>query len=325
MLGRRNENGESEKSARMSRTPWLWHPTQRERNADDGLSRAFLGRQESIITMKVSFIKPRRELRAYIESFWVCESSTGLPLTDQSLAVPNGCSKLIIPYENSLGGTSEGCAGVSHEHGLYFVGNRDKTTLIHSSARKTGFIGIEFSPHGAYPLFGISMQETVEPKIFDAEEIFGPWARAARETLCNLEEVHEKVNFVQDELVGLSRRKQRDNRIIDFCVKTLKMAHGRMRIKELERKTGYTRRYLDLLFREHVGLSPKVLAGVFRFQRFYQRWAQGLSHDFLKNELYDYYYDQAHFWKECRKMTGCSPREFVISVSNEFGRRLALR
>jgi AraC-like DNA-binding protein len=208
---------------------------------------------------------------------------------------------------------------------LYFVGNRDKTTLIHSSARKTGFLGIEFSPHGAFPLFGISMQETVEPKIFDAEVVFGRWARTTRETLCNLEGVHEKVNFIQDELVGLSHGKRRDNRLIDFCVKTLKVACGRMPIKELEHKTGYTRRYLDLLFRQHVGLSPKVLAGVFRFQRFYQKWAQGLSCDFLKNELYDYYYDQAHFWKECKKMTGYSPREFMISVSNEFGRRLTLR
>ena len=275
--------------------------------------------------MRLSFVKPRQELHPYIESFWVCESPTGIPLTDQSLAVPNGCSKLIIPYENSLGGISEGCTGVSHEHGLYFVGNRDKATLIHSSVRKTGFIGIEFSPHGAFPIFGIPMQETVERRIFDGEELFGRWAREARETLCNLEGVDEKVNFIQDELVRLSRRKQRDNRVIDFCVKTLKLAHGRVPIGELERKTGYTRRYLDLLFKQHVGLAPKVLAGIFRFQRFYQKWAQGLSYDFLKKELYDYYYDQAHFSKEFKRMTGHSPLQFMSDVSNEFGRRLVLR
>ena len=275
--------------------------------------------------MRLSFVKPSQELQPYVDSFWVCESPIGIPLTDQSLAVPNGCSKLIIPYENSLAGISEGCAGVSREHGLYFVGNRDKTTLIHSSARKTGFIGIEFSPHGAFPLFGISMHETVGPKMCDAEVVFGRWARATREILCNLEEVHEKVNFMQDELARLSRRKQRDNRVIDFCVKALKQVHGRIPIKELERKTGYTRRYLDLLFRQQVGLAPKVLAGIFRFQRFYQRWALGLSYDFLKKELYDYYYDQAHFSKEFKRMTGYSPREFMISVPNEFGRRLALR
>jgi len=275
--------------------------------------------------VRLSFVKPRLELQPSIESFWVFESATGIALTDRNLAVPNGCPKLIIPYENSLSGISEDRAGVSREHGLYFVGNRIKATLIHSSARKTGFIGIEFSPHAAFPLFGIPMHETVEEKIFDSEVLFGRWGRQTRETLCNMEKPEQKVNFIQDELVKLSRRSQRSNGVIEFCVNALKLAHGRMPIKELERKTGYSRRYLDLLFRQQVGLPPKVLAGIFRFQMLYRKWAQGLSYDLLKERLYDYYYDQAHFSKEFRRMTGYSPREFMTGVSNGFGRRLSLK
>src|SRR6516225_8513504 len=161
--------------------------------------------------MKVSFIKPRHELWPYVESLWVCESATGMPLADRNLAVPNGCSKLIIPYENSLMGISDGHVGVSHEHGFYFVGNRIKATLIHSTARRTGFIGIEFSPQGAFPLFGIPMQETVDEKIFDTDVLFGQWGRETRESLCNLEKVDQKVNFIQNELLKLSRRNQRSN------------------------------------------------------------------------------------------------------------------
>ena len=97
-----------------------------------------------------------------------------------------------------------------------------------------------------------------------------------------------------------------------------------MAIKELERKTGYSRRYLDLLFGEHVGLSPKALAEIFRFQRFYRKCAKGLCYDVLKQELYDYYYDQAHFTKEFKRMTGYSPQKFTLEISNEFGRRLSL-
>ena len=275
--------------------------------------------------MRLSFVKPRLELQPYIESFWVFESATGIALTDRDLAVPNGCAKLIIPYENSLSGISEDRAGVSREHGLYFVGNRIKATLIHSSARKTGFIGIEFSPHAAFPLFGIPMHETVDEKIFDSEVLFGRWGRETREALCDLEEVDQKVTFIQDELVKLSRRSQRGNGVIEFCVNALKLAHGRMRIRELERRTGYSRRYLDLLFKQQVGLPPKVLAGIFRFQIFYRKWAQGLSYDLLKERLYDYYYDQAHFSKEFKRMTGYSPQEFMTGASNGFGRRLSLK
>ena len=248
-----------------------------------------------------------------------------MALADRSLAVPNGCAKLIIPYENSLAGICEARTGVSREHGLYFVGNRAKATLIHSSARKTGFIGIEFTAQGAFPLFGIPMQETAEEKIFDSEVLFGRWGRETTEALCNLERVEQKVNFIQDELVRLSRRNQPSNGVVDFCVRTLKLANGRMPIRELQRKTGYTRRYLDILFKTHVGLSPKALAEIFRFQVFYRKWAQGLSYDVLKEDLYDYYYDQAHFSKEFKRMTGHSPLEFMTDVSNEFGRRLALK
>ena len=146
-----------------------------------------------------------------------------------------------------------------------------------------------------------------------------------QEALCNLEEVDQKVTLIQDELVKLSRGSQRGNGVIEFCVNALKLAHGRMRIRELERRTGYSRRYLDLLFKQQVGLPPKVLAGIFRFQIFYRKWAQGLSYDLLKERLYDYYYDQAHFSKEFKRMTGYSPQEFMTGASNGFGRRLSLK
>jgi methylphosphotriester-DNA--protein-cysteine methyltransferase len=95
-------------------------------------------------------------------------------------------------------------------------------------------------------------------------------------------------------------------------------------IGELERKTGYSRRYLEILFKNHVGLPPKALAGICRFQKFYQKWAAGVPFERVKEELYDYYYDQAHFTKAFKKMTSFSPEHFILDVPNEFGRRLSL-
>lgn len=274
--------------------------------------------------MRVSFVQPRPELQPYIESFWVFESAVGMPLKDTSMAAPNGCPKLIIPYENSLVSVADGRTQISHEQGLYFVGNRDTSTLIHSVGRKTGFIAIEFSPHGAFPIFGIPMQETANC-LFDADVVFGRWGRDIREALRNLEKVNQKVQFIQDELVRLKNKHQRDNSLIDFCIRALKLTDGRIAVRELERRTGYTRRYLDLLFSNHVGLSPKVLARIFRFQQFYEKWARGLPYDIFKEDFEDYYYDQAHFTKEFKKMTGFSPRRFAREVSNEFGRRITLK
>jgi hypothetical protein len=73
------------------------------------------------------------------------------------------------------------------------------------------------------------MQETVDEKIFDTDVLFGQWGRETRETLCNLERVDQKVNFIQDELVKLSRRNQQSNGVVEFCVNALKLAQEEIR------------------------------------------------------------------------------------------------
>src|SRR5262245_31408544 len=75
---------------------------------------------------------------------------------------------------------------------MYFVGNRDSATLIRSSARKTGFIAIEFRPHGAFPIFGVPMSETAN-RLWETDSVFGPWSREVQETVNNIEDVKQKV------------------------------------------------------------------------------------------------------------------------------------
>jgi AraC-like DNA-binding protein len=274
--------------------------------------------------MRISFIEPKAELLPYIEALWVFESSIGMPQVDRSMAAPNGCAKLIIPYQNSLTSIADKRVQISHEQGMYFVGNRDTSTIIQSTTKRTGFIAIEFKPFGAYPFFGIPMDESVN-RLLDCDDAFGLWARNVREVLCNLERVGQKVDFIQEQLIARIREKDRRNTVIEFCVKALKDADGRMPIHELERKTGYSRRYLDILLKQHVGLPPKAMAAIFRFQKFYRQWAQGFSFDQLKDALYEHYYDQSHFTREFKRITGYSPRRFTNEVSNEFGRRLTLK
>jgi methylphosphotriester-DNA--protein-cysteine methyltransferase len=250
------------------------------------------------------------------------ESPTGFP--DDSIAAPNGCSKLIIPYENSLVAVTNGRFQISYEQKLYFVGNRDISTLLKSSSRRTGFIAIEFCPNGAYPIFGLPMAETFNG-LWEADDLFAKWVEASEKLSTIYRGWTRKLPSSRMSSSTLLRKKDRRSSVVDYCVQSLRSTDGRISIRELAQRTGYSRRYLDLLFSEHVGLAPKVLAGIFRFQRFYRRWAEGKSFDLVKDELYDYYYDQSHFTKEFVKMTGHSPRRFGLEVANEFGRRLLQR
>ena len=122
------------------------------------------------------------------------------------------------------------------------------------------------------------------------------------------EGMQQKIDCVQEHLIDLLHRHTLQSPIVDFCVESLKRTNGLIPIRELERYTGYTRRYLEILFKHQVGLSPKVLGGIFRFQKFYRKWAEKHSFEELKEELYDYHYDQPHFTREFKRMTGFPSR-----------------
>src|SRR5262249_61315353 len=135
-------------------------------------------------------------------------------------------------------------------------------------------------PHGAFPVFGIAMNETLNA-VGDADVYLGHWAETLWDGLNDLQDAEQRVAFVQCQLTlqlrtnlgrPLQRRQEAGHAVVAHCVRALKSADGRVPIRELEQTTGYSRRYLDQLFRRHVGLSPKVLGGIFRFRRFYGRW-----------------------------------------------------
>ncbi len=274
--------------------------------------------------MKIEFVPRRGELKPFVHLIWTFESPVGMPASDANLAAPNGCPKLILNCENSIVSVVDGRVQLSREHALYFIGTREGPALLRTNSGQTSFIGIEFFPFGAHPFFGVPMAETANG-LWRADDIMNKWGRSICERIRSLPTMIAKTDFLQDELIHLLNRKPIRNKLVEYCVSTLKDTNGLIPISELERQAGYTRRYLEILFKEHVGLSPKVLSGIFRFQKFYRRWAQNLPYDRLKDELYDYYYDQAHFDKEFKRMTGFPPGKFRDEISNEFGRQLALR
>jgi transcriptional regulator GlxA family with amidase domain len=102
------------------------------------------------------------------------------------------------------------------------------------------------------------MSETSN-QLCESDCVFGQWSRELQEKLNNLECVDQKVACIQDRLTFMLRKNRRSASIVDYCVGALRSADGRMPIRELEQRTGFSRRYLDRLFQQHVGPSPKVL------------------------------------------------------------------
>jgi AraC-like DNA-binding protein len=88
-------------------------------------------------------------------------------------------------------------------------------------------------------------------------------------------------------------------------------------IGKIVEESGYSHRHFIQLFRQTVGISPRIYTRLLRFQ-------QTLRHGFDKTRgrwidvaLEAGYADQAHFNREFRELTGISPTEYLRNRSGD--------
>ncbi len=268
--------------------------------------------------MKVSFTKPQKQLSPYVASLWVFESSFGVPITDSRIIVPDGRAKIIIPYKNPLSVVVEDSPIYTKELQIFLAGIQNNPRTICSPTTDTGTIGVELTPKGLYRFFNLSMYEITD-RIYSFEDLFGAWGVRLQNRLGDIENPDEKLAFLQNALAHLLHGNTKSYALLDRTIDIITQSHGMIRIHELAAQTGYSKRYLDMLFKEHVGLSPKSLASILRFQNIYQPWAQENAAALLNDDLYAYYYDQSHFIKEFKRFTGYAPQKYT-ELATEFSR-----
>ncbi len=86
---------------------------------------------------------------------------------------------------------------------------------------------------------------------------------------------------------------------------------GRLGTGELARDAGISRKHLAGLFRDQVGLAPKTLARIHRFQCALARVQAGCNPDWCELALHCGYYDQSHLIHDFRQFTGLAPTAFA--------------
>lgn len=85
-------------------------------------------------------------------------------------------------------------------------------------------------------------------------------------------------------------------------------------IREICQKYNISRKHLNFLFQEYLGISPKILSSLNRFQSILQI-ISAAKPDKLTDIAYDLnFFDQAHFNNNFKRFTGIKPNEYIKNV-----------
>jgi AraC-like DNA-binding protein len=268
--------------------------------------------------MRFQNIEPHPLLKGYIEKMWVFESSGRMPVDDLKLVVPNGNIKLTVAFRNGIAVAMNGQVFVSKEQGISLTGLVDVPVILDVDEDvATGTLCAEFNPQGAYRFFRIPLND-IKNQIHQLNDILGTVAKQLEEQMSNVESIEGKVALLQQFLLKQFLLQEEDS-IFEYCVGKIISSKGKITIKELEKKTGYSSRWLNMKFTDKLGISPKNLSTIIRFKQYYNAVANNDELSFMKNDSYDFYYDQSHFMKEFRRFTGLSYSGFE-SKTNDFGK-----
>lgn len=268
--------------------------------------------------MKLSFIEPWALLKGYIDKIWVLETDCGLPQDDMKMLVPDGRMLLLIPVRNGLLGKMGGHDYIANEGQLSLVGVGELPSMVDALTDKAlGVIGVDFTAQGAYRFWQWRLKE-ISNRLYLLTDILGKTVRHIEEKIYNTESMEEKLQIVQQFLYNLFTIKGSDQ-VFEYCIKKIKDTKGAITVKELERQTGYSGRWLNRKFEERLGISPKNFASISRFQFYYHALLTNASRILTHKEFYHHYYDESHFIREFRRFTGMPPARLETTVNN-FGK-----
>ncbi len=92
----------------------------------------------------------------------------------------------------------------------------------------------------------------------------------------------------------------------------------RTSMKDIASQACVSQKTLDRKFKQYTGLSPKLFASVLRFHQTLENIRAGTGGQPAYGDLSPLlgvgYYDQSHFIKACRKITGLSPKDLFASL-----------
>ena len=250
--------------------------------------------------VKVTTIAPGAALGPYLRRFEIVE--TRAPISRVLLPEPG----LILGVRYAGASRVEGSAAPM---GLaVLTGLRVKARQM-ATAPECGVVVAKFTETGAaafldlplHNLFGaiVPLDELLPP--LEVEQLVEDVRRASTAT----EKVMAMERFVS------SRLRPRPDPLVLAATRVLRESRGCTRIAAVARELGVSQEVLEKRFRRHVGATPKQFASILRFRRAVAVHRQ--KQDLGQLALEAGYYDQAHFNRHFRTITGSAPGALLTS------------
>lgn len=249
--------------------------------------------------MRYREFHPQSPLKSVIECLWTLESETPSPQPEKIL--PDGCLELILNF------------------GARFIQHLDYTTQLQPHTFVAGqltkplfiaptgavqLIGIRFHPGGTTAFFRLPMHELTD-RVVELSAFASKFESLLLLTCADLPLMHDKLVAVEKLLTQLLLEKTADTRVLQIAARIVSSG-GMIPIDTLASDAAISSRQLERRFLAEIGVGPKLLSRILRFQQVFRAVdANETSWPLVAVDCG--YYDQAHLIRDFRQFAQQTP------------------
>jgi AraC-like DNA-binding protein len=238
---------------------------------------------------------PALDLSCFVLRYWIVKWDLRGQEPYLSENLPYPCVNLVIEKDKSR---------------IYGVVKQKFSYLL---TGKGQVFGVKFRPGAFYPFVKSPISNFTGSSI-SFQEAFGVASQPLEEAILSLEDKEKMIELAEAFLRERLPERDETVELINQIVERIIAEREITKVDDIVSRFDLSKRTLQRLFNQYVGVSPKWVIKRSRLQEAADQLAAGEIIDWPSLALDLGYFDQAHFIKEFKAIVGKSPVEYANSA-----------
>lgn len=270
--------------------------------------------------MNIRTYIPKPPLSDFVECFWLLapsrfhnnlrkRSGEDFAQPAKERALPTGTVELVISlsedklrvFDRQNTDLIFRDAMICGPHSEFFVidSSRDESTL-----------GVHFKPGGAFPFLKLPAGELHNTHV-SLDMLWGAETAELHDRLLEAKNAGARFRILEQFLMAQIPQSSTPHPAVAFALEEFKNVPHERTISEVTSQIGLSQRRFIEVFRNEVGLTPKLFCRIQRFQEVLRLIWKGKQIEWVDVALSCGYYDQAHFINDFQAFSGLNPTAYI--------------
>jgi AraC-like DNA-binding protein len=253
------------------------------------------------------YIRPSGILSRFIRHYWVLEADASEGSVGERV-IPTGNIELMFHYKNTF--LCKNAAFDLPQPRSFISGITNKYADVFTQG-DSGVIAVTFYPFGACNFFRFPLAD-IENTTVNLHDIYSNTIKEVEERIQECTSLQQRIRIIESYLLKcLVPRSGDDLMLVDQCVSMVNSCSALITSSALSSKLFMSSKTLERKFTSLIGKSPKQFIRIVRFQHIIKELSVPGNKNLSQVAVDNGYFDQAHFIKDFKTLSGYTPSEFL--------------